>query len=39
MATTLARFSDAPTEGATQRYYQHINKFSARSPSPPTWRC
>jgi acyl-CoA dehydrogenase len=29
MATTLARFSDAPTEGATQRYYQHINKFSA----------
>jgi len=29
MAMTLARFSDAPTEGATQRYYQHINKFSA----------
>jgi acyl-CoA dehydrogenase len=29
MATTLARFSDAPTEGATRRYYQHINKFSA----------
>jgi acyl-CoA dehydrogenase len=30
MATTLARFSDAPTAGATQRYYQHINKFSAQ---------
>jgi len=29
MATTFARFSDAPTEGATRRYYQHINKFSA----------
>ena len=29
MATTLARFSDAPTDGATRRYYQHINKFSA----------
>ncbi len=29
MATTLARFSDAPTVGATRRYYQHINKFSA----------
>jgi acyl-CoA dehydrogenase len=30
MASTLARFSDAPTEGATHRYYQHINKFSAQ---------
>jgi acyl-CoA dehydrogenase len=30
MATTLARFSDAPTDGATHRYYQHINKFSAQ---------
>jgi len=30
MATTLARFSDAPTDGATRRYYQHINKFSAQ---------
>ena len=29
MAATLARFSAAPTEGATRRYYQHINKFSA----------
>jgi len=29
MATTLARFSDAPTDGVTRRYYQHINKFSA----------
>ncbi len=29
MATTMARFSDAPTDGATRRYYQHINKFSA----------
>ena len=29
MAATLARFSDAPTDGATRRYYQHINKFSA----------
>jgi len=30
MATTLARFSSAPTDGATHRYYQHINKFSAQ---------
>ncbi|MCM2313077.1 MAG: acyl-CoA dehydrogenase, partial [Steroidobacteraceae bacterium] len=30
MATTLARFSAAPTEGATHRYYQHLNKFSAQ---------
>jgi acyl-CoA dehydrogenase len=29
MATTMARFSGAPTDGATRRYYQHINKFSA----------
>jgi acyl-CoA dehydrogenase len=29
MAVTMARFSDAPTDGATRRYYQHINKFSA----------
>jgi acyl-CoA dehydrogenase len=30
MAITLARFSAAPTDGATRRYYQHINKFSAQ---------
>jgi acyl-CoA dehydrogenase len=30
MAATLARFSHAPTSGATRRYYQHINKFSAQ---------
>jgi len=30
MAATLARFSDAPTDGTTRRYYQHINKFSAQ---------
>ena len=30
MAATLARFSDAPTDDATRRYYQHINKFSAQ---------
>jgi acyl-CoA dehydrogenase len=29
MAATLARFSAAPTDGVTRRYYQHINKFSA----------
>jgi acyl-CoA dehydrogenase len=29
MGLTLARFSGAPTDGATRRYYQHINKFSA----------
>jgi len=30
MAVTLARFSRAPVSGATRRYYQHINKFSAQ---------
>ena len=30
MAATLARFSAAPDTGATQRYYQHVNKFSAQ---------
>jgi acyl-CoA dehydrogenase len=30
MAATLARFSDAPDTGATRRYYQHLNKFSAQ---------
>jgi len=30
MAATLARFSEAPTDGATRRYYQHVNKFSAQ---------
>jgi acyl-CoA dehydrogenase len=30
MAATLARFSDAPTDGPTRRYYQHVNKFSAQ---------
>jgi acyl-CoA dehydrogenase len=30
MATTLAKFSHAPTDGATRRYYQHVNKFSAQ---------
>jgi acyl-CoA dehydrogenase len=30
MAATLARFSSAPTDGTTRRYYQHINKFSAQ---------
>jgi acyl-CoA dehydrogenase len=30
MAITLARFSAAPTDGATRRYYQHVNKFSAQ---------
>jgi acyl-CoA dehydrogenase len=29
MAVTMARFSAAPLDGATRRYYQHINKFSA----------
>jgi acyl-CoA dehydrogenase len=29
MAATMARLSDAPMDGATRRYYQHINKFSA----------
>ncbi len=27
---TLARFSATPESGATRRYYQHINSFSAR---------
>jgi acyl-CoA dehydrogenase len=30
MSATIARFSDAPGEGPTRRYYQHINKFSAQ---------
>jgi acyl-CoA dehydrogenase len=29
MAFTLARFSRVPETGATQRFYQHINRFSA----------
>jgi acyl-CoA dehydrogenase len=29
MAATLARFSYVPEAGATKRYYQHINRFSA----------
>ncbi|HEY4368171.1 MAG TPA: acyl-CoA dehydrogenase [Steroidobacteraceae bacterium] len=29
MALTLARFSHVPESGATQRYFQHINRFSA----------
>jgi len=29
MALTLARFTRAPTSGATKRYYQHIVRFSA----------
>jgi acyl-CoA dehydrogenase len=29
MALTLARFSQVPEAGATQRFYQHINRFSA----------
>lgn len=29
MALTLARFSRVPDTGATQRFYQHINRFSA----------
>jgi acyl-CoA dehydrogenase len=29
MALTLARFSRVPKTGATERYYQHINRFSA----------
>jgi acyl-CoA dehydrogenase len=28
-ALTLARFTDVPTYGATRRYYQHINRYSA----------
>jgi acyl-CoA dehydrogenase len=30
MSLTLARFSAKPDTGATRRYYQHINKFSAQ---------
>ena len=30
MALTMARFSSAPDDGPTRRYYQHINKFSAQ---------
>jgi len=29
MALTLARFSRVPESGSTQRYFQHINRFSA----------
>ena len=29
MALTLARFSHVPATGSTQRFYQHINRFSA----------
>jgi len=29
MALTLARFSKVPDTGPTQRFYQHINRFSA----------
>jgi acyl-CoA dehydrogenase len=29
MALTLARFSHVPSTGATERFYQHINRFSA----------
>src|SRR4030095_2327233 len=29
MAFTLARFSKVPDAGPTQRYFQHINRFSA----------
>lgn len=29
MALTLARFSHVPSAGATERFYQHINRFSA----------
>jgi len=29
MALTLARFSRVPPTGSTQRFYQHINRFSA----------
>ena len=30
MALTIARFSGTPETGATKRYYQHVNKFSAQ---------
>ena len=29
MALTLARFTDVPVRGATRRYHQHINRYSA----------
>ncbi len=29
MALTLARFTEVPATGATRRYYQHINRYSA----------
>ena len=29
MALTLARFSHVPSVGSTERFYQHINRFSA----------
>src|SRR4029079_6084307 len=29
MALTLARFSHVPTTGSTERFFQHINRFSA----------
>src|SRR5687767_825455 len=29
MALTLARFSHVPSAGTTERFYQHINRFSA----------
>ena len=29
MAVTLARFTEVPVTGATRRYYQHINRYSA----------
>jgi len=29
MALTHARFTDVPVRGATRRYYQHINRYSA----------
>ena len=29
MALTLARFSHVPAAGSTERFYQHINRFSA----------
>ncbi len=29
LALTHARYSNAPTNGPTERYYQHINRFSA----------
>jgi acyl-CoA dehydrogenase len=29
MALTLARFSQVPATGSTERFYQHINRFSA----------